>query len=197
MAASLDFNEIRRLTIVALFSDDTLLDQLVLKGGNAISLVLGYGARSSLDLDFSMEDDFADIDDTRRRIFAALKDRFSSAGIEVFDESFEPKPPRRENRPYWWGGYELAFKIIERHSEAFVRGDLEAMRRRATTVGPSQERIFRVQFSRHEYCKGSPHNNLNNFTGLAFSFWAGSCSSIRREIRVAQYSVTASGHRSL
>jgi uncharacterized protein (DUF2141 family) len=35
--------------------------------------------------------------------------------------------------------------------------------------------------------KDSPQNNLNNFTDLVFSFSAGSCSSIRREIRVVQY----------
>ena len=36
----MDFDQIRRLTIVALFSDDELSERLVLKGGNALSLVL-------------------------------------------------------------------------------------------------------------------------------------------------------------
>jgi len=49
-----DFDEIRRLTITALFSDDELYEQIVLKGGNAISLVYGYSSRVSLDLDFSI-----------------------------------------------------------------------------------------------------------------------------------------------
>ncbi len=35
----MDFTEIRRIAITALFSDDMLLDRLVLKGGNALSLV--------------------------------------------------------------------------------------------------------------------------------------------------------------
>ena len=48
----MDFDEIRRHTIVALFSDDALLEGLVLKGGNAISLIYGFGNRASLDLDW-------------------------------------------------------------------------------------------------------------------------------------------------
>jgi len=43
--------EIRRMTIKALFSDDFLLEQLVLKGGNALNLVHRIGNRSSLDID--------------------------------------------------------------------------------------------------------------------------------------------------
>lgn len=50
------------MAITALFSNDDLLDRIVLKGGNAMSLVHGLTERSSLDLDFSMEEDFADLD---------------------------------------------------------------------------------------------------------------------------------------
>jgi predicted nucleotidyltransferase component of viral defense system len=88
----MDFAEIRRLTIVALFSDDQLFEQLVLKGGNALSLVYGLSSRTSLDLDFSIEKDFADLDDTRKRIFRAVKERFSSAGFVVFDGKRQSNP---------------------------------------------------------------------------------------------------------
>ena len=50
----LELTEIRKLTITALCSDDVLFDQLVLKGGNAISLVYGISPRDSLDVDFSL-----------------------------------------------------------------------------------------------------------------------------------------------
>jgi hydrogenase maturation factor len=43
-----DLASIRRLVIVAMLSDDVLFGKLVLKGGNAISLVSRYGARGSL-----------------------------------------------------------------------------------------------------------------------------------------------------
>ena len=38
--STMDFTEIRRIAITALFSDDMLLDRLVLKGGNALRLVI-------------------------------------------------------------------------------------------------------------------------------------------------------------
>lgn len=88
----MDFNEIRRIAITALFSDDMLLDRLVLKGGNALSLVYELTSRTSLDLDFSMANDFDDFADARERIFRALRDRFDSRGYVVFDERFEVRP---------------------------------------------------------------------------------------------------------
>jgi hypothetical protein len=45
------FADIRKLTITALFSDDVLFEQLVLKGGNAMSLIYHISPRVSLDLD--------------------------------------------------------------------------------------------------------------------------------------------------
>jgi len=106
------FEQIRRVAIIALFSDDVLMEQLVLKGGNAISLIHKLGFRSSLDLDFSLATDFDNFDEAKERIFRALKDRFDSAGFVVFDESFEPRPTLTapDARP-WWGGYELRFKL--------------------------------------------------------------------------------------
>ncbi len=68
----MDINGIRRLVIVAMFTDDILFEKLVLKGGNAISLVYGYGNRGSLDVDFSMEEEFCDIADAGQRILRAL-----------------------------------------------------------------------------------------------------------------------------
>lgn len=111
----MDFAEIRRLTIIALFSDDWLVDQLVLKGGNALSLVYGVSPRTSLDLDFSLEGDSPNFEEARRRLLRALRDRFDSAGYVVFDEQLEAKPriEGEDERP-WWGGYELKFKLVEK-----------------------------------------------------------------------------------
>lgn len=99
----MDFEEIRRVTITALFSDEVLLEQLVLKGGNALSLVHGLSERTSLDLDFSMDADFADVEDARRRIFYAVKDRFDAIGYVVFDEILEAKPRLGavDEKPCW------------------------------------------------------------------------------------------------
>ncbi|MGA9958858.1 MAG: nucleotidyl transferase AbiEii/AbiGii toxin family protein [Acidobacteriaceae bacterium] len=91
-APPIDFLEVRRIAITAIFSDDVLFDRVVLKGGNALSLALGLSDRTSLDLDFSIENDFEDLADIRRRVLGALENRFLTAGFVVFDFKFESKP---------------------------------------------------------------------------------------------------------
>jgi len=161
----MDFTEVRKLTIIALFSDDKLFEQIVLKGGNALSLVYGLSSRTSLDLDFSIETDFADLDETRSRIFRALKNRFSNIGFVVFDESFEPKPqvPGPGQNPRW-GGYELKFKLIDNAQYDALGGTLEAIRRNALVVSPEQQRKFSVDMSKYEYCQGKVERELDSFT---------------------------------
>ena len=48
---------LKKAGIVAMFADDDLMDLLVLKGGNAMDVVLQVNSRASVDLDFSMRDD--------------------------------------------------------------------------------------------------------------------------------------------
>jgi len=166
----MDFAEVRRLTIVALFSDDKLWEQLVLKGGNALNLVYGLSPRTSLDLDFSIEEDFADLADTRRRVLQAVKARFSDAGFVVFDDTFEPKPRvRGPNQAAWWGGYQLVFKLIEEAKHKALSGNIESIRRNALVVGPAQQRNFSVDMSKHEYCHGKLARALDHYSIHVYS----------------------------
>ena len=80
-----DYREIRRIAITAIFSDDVLFERVVLKGGNALSLALGLSNRTSLDLDFSIENDFENLNDVRSRVQKALTSRFLAAGFTLFD----------------------------------------------------------------------------------------------------------------
>jgi len=137
-----------------MFSDDVLFDKLVLKGGNALDLVHHVGARTSLDIDLSIEGDFADVDDAKRRLFKALKDRFDSAGFVVLDPRFSKKPPSPKKSLPDWGGYMIEFKIMEKERFGPLSVDREALGRNATLVAPGQKRVFRVELSKHEYCKG-------------------------------------------
>jgi len=119
-----DLDAIRRLVIQAAFADDALTDQLVLKGGNALALVYGIGNRSSVDVDFSLAADF-DEGRLRELLLRALRDRFDSVGLEVFDYSLERRPSEPHGRHPRWGGYRAQFKLIEKHrcATAAVAGD--------------------------------------------------------------------------
>jgi len=166
----MDLKEIRRIVIIALFSDDELMEQFVLKGGNALDLIHRIGTRSSVDVDISMPGDFTDLEDARRRIFRALRERFDAAGFVVFDETFEPKPsqPRPGQDPRW-GGYLIEFKIISRTEYQERSQDIEALRRSALVVSPGNKRRFKVDISKFEFCTVKEEHEIDSFTVYAYS----------------------------
>lgn len=159
-----DFDEVRKLTITALFSDDELLERLVLKGGNALNLVYHYTSRSSFDLDFSMEGDITEVPDAERRIFHVLRDRFDAVGFVLFDEKFEAKPKTLgEHQPPTWGGYQVSFKLIEKEKFEALRGRTEDVRRQALVIGTGQRRTFTVDLSKHEYTAPKIAKNFEHY----------------------------------
>ena len=161
----MDFEQVRKLTITALFSDDQLMEKLVLKGGNALTLVYQLSTRTSLDLDFSIDGDLTDVPNAEDRIFAALRDRFDSVGFVVFDETLRPKPAALgPNQPASWGGYELSFKLIEKVNFERLRGKLEDLRRQSLVIGAGHRRTFTVDLSKYEYCKGKKEAELEHYT---------------------------------
>lgn len=87
--------QIKKMAVTAMFSDDELFDHLVLKGGNAMDLVHRLSTRASIDLDFSMRHDFPEgVDAFCKRIERALRATFRMASYEVFDVKLEEKSLR-------------------------------------------------------------------------------------------------------
>jgi len=166
----MDFLEVRRLVIIAMFSDDLLSDKLVLKGGNALRIIHQVGSRTSLDIDFSIQDDFENLDDVRARIFRALKETFGAAGYVVFDERFETLPPDPlGGKNLRWGGYVVEFKLIDIGKYEALLQDLESARRDALVIGGGQKRSFRVQISKHEFCDGKEEFEVDAHTIYVYS----------------------------
>ncbi len=161
---SMDLSQIRRLVIIAMFSDDELFSQLTLKGGNALNLVYLLGSRTSVDVDLSLERDFSDLEDARGRIFRALRNRFREAGLTVFNEKLTARPSiSQENGNERFGGYEVTFKLME--TEKFDALQDNAQRQReSVVVGPQHQRTFRVQISKYEYCIGKQEKELDHYT---------------------------------
>ncbi|MBN1407694.1 MAG: nucleotidyl transferase AbiEii/AbiGii toxin family protein, partial [Calditrichaceae bacterium] len=65
--------EMRKLILHALYEDEWLYHQLILKGGNALSMIYKVGMRTSLDLDFSISSDFPDPNKVSKIIYKALE----------------------------------------------------------------------------------------------------------------------------
>jgi len=105
--------QIKKWAVVAMFSDDELMDELVLKGGNAMALIHKLTSRQSIDLDFSMRHDFSGgVEAVQRRIETALQRTFRPEGYEPFDFKMAEKPAKvSEDLADFWGGYGLEFKL--------------------------------------------------------------------------------------
>ncbi len=120
---------IKNLVLIALASDEQLLETLVLKGGNAIYLLEKDKqnlSRASYDFDFSIEDDFdGNLEEMKERIQKTLENTFDESGFVVFDYVFNLKPGKmRESLKEFWGGYNIQFKIttkaaFEKHKSNF------------------------------------------------------------------------------
>jgi predicted nucleotidyltransferase component of viral defense system len=166
----MDLKEIRKIVIIALFSDDVLMERFVLKGGNALDIIHNIGNRSSIDIDVSISDDFTNLDDAKSRVFKSLKDRFDASGYVVFDETFEPRPSIvKQGKSIRWGGYQIEFKLIDKASFEKYQNDLEKLRRNATFVTPNMHRKFKIDISKYEYCDDKQETELDSFTIYVYS----------------------------
>jgi hypothetical protein len=168
--------EIRKTIIVAIASDEALMERLVLKGGNALDIIYQMGQRSSLDIDFSMEDDFQDdveLGGMSTRLFRALRDRFDSLGYVVFDEILEKRPKKQGGLGVTvWGGYNAKFKLIpkDRYRELggvlgapVNREVLENLRRQAQVSGPGFHRVFLIEISKFECTAGRVLKSVDDY----------------------------------
>jgi len=166
----MNLDDIRRLVIIAMFSDDVLMEHLVLKGGNALALVYGFGGRTSLDVDLSIDGDFEDFEDTRARIFQGLHRRFETAGYVVFDEKFERRPLAPElNHDEKWGGYVVEFKLIQQARYRELGENVDAIRRNALVTGPLEKKTFRIEFSKYEFCKGKAATEFDDYAVYVYT----------------------------
>jgi predicted nucleotidyltransferase component of viral defense system len=166
MANELKPFETAVIAVTAVAAEDDLFERLVLKGGNALQLVHKLGARASVDLDFSMEDDVTNALSLGEKLRKSLVARFDAAGFEMFDFIFEPRPS--EHRPeVRWGGYRAEYKLARRGEAARVEAEeLKRLKKKGVSVGPiltpeqrrdvlqrNFNRTHSIDISRYEYCR--------------------------------------------
>jgi len=146
---------IKRLALIAVVSDDDLLNRLVLKGANAMDLVLGVGSRASKDLDFSMPDELSDeeVSGFSVRIEGLLRSTFTPEGFTVMDVNFTVAPPVGKATFFFWGGYQIDFKVIDTVRAEELQGNVEKMRREAFVLGDRGSTKFSIEISKYEYCE--------------------------------------------
>ena len=146
--------KIKRLTIIALVSDDALMGVLVLKGGNALNIGYDISDRGSLDIDFSIESDYTDKEKklVRRQAEYILNKEFNPEGLVVIDVRFHERPNKvDESVKDFWGGYLLEFKIISKEKFDEFSGNIESQIRNAIQISRDKSTKFTVDISKYEY----------------------------------------------
>jgi len=162
-------NNIKLWAIQAMFSDDELLEQLVLKGGNAMALIHQISARASVDLDFSLKQDFTEtIDVVKGRIERTLGETFRSNGLEVFDFKMveQPKAISKDMKDFW-GGYAVEFKLISTELYRQHTQDIEVLRKFAMNLG--QGTRFLMDISRFEYIENKEYVDFDGTVIYVYS----------------------------
>jgi predicted nucleotidyltransferase component of viral defense system len=162
--------KIKKLVIIAMFSDDVLMDRLVVKGGNALDLILQVSARASVDVDLSIDGDFAPEEQATLcgRIEKALRETFRPEKYSVFDVSVEGRPPELSpDVEDFWGGYRVDFKLIELDRYEELKDNLESLRRNAIKLGKGSK--FLIDISKHEYTVGKAQADVDDYTVFVYT----------------------------
>mgnify|MGYP000845308549 FL=1 len=157
-------NLIRKLTVIALFSDDDLMDTFVLKGGNALNIAYGINNRASKDIDVSMAEDFdqGNLSLVQQKISNALISTFEEHNIHVFDIVLKPQPLKMNIMDGdFWGGYKLQFKLIERKK---ANGNMSSLRKQAISLDKQHTKTFTVDISKYEFCETKEERELDGYT---------------------------------
>ncbi|MGO9316060.1 MAG: nucleotidyl transferase AbiEii/AbiGii toxin family protein [Syntrophobacteraceae bacterium] len=148
-------DRLKRLAITAMFSDDDLMEMLVLKGGNLLDAIYNIASRASADVDFSLAGEFKkeELGIMEAKIRRALTGTFQTEGFTVFDINFMERPKRAPpGMPEFWGGYRVEFKAIETKRYEELQDDLQSLRRQAAVLGKNQGKKFSIDISKFEYC---------------------------------------------
>lgn len=165
-------DKIKRYAIIAMFSDDDLMDMLVLKGGNVLDLIYGVSARSSIDIDLSMASEFEEkeLDIIKDKIKKALMDTFQDIGYSVFDIKFMVTPQNiTPDLKDFWGGYEIEFKVIEKTKYSDLHEEIDSLRRNSLVVGPKNRRKFSIQISKFEFCEQKQEHEIEGYRIYSYS----------------------------
>lgn len=174
----LSLEAIKRLVIQALFLDDDLEQLLVLKGGAALTLAHGLASRQSVDVDFSMANDFEDLAKAGELMQRALERMFKPRNLELFDFTMQRLPdPVSPDIAAFWGGYQIDFKLVPSDLFAAHRGDRAQLLKDAIRLGSSTR--FQIDISPFEFVDSKVEKDLGGVSIFVYTPLMIACEKIR------------------
>ena len=149
-------DKIKRIAIIALASDDELIENLVLKGGNAIDLLdlNDTISKTSFDLDYSIvKGNFSEEEKTiSKRIEATLNQTFLENDYTIIDYKFLSRPKHiNEKVADFWGGYKAQFKVVNKKVFDEIKGNINKLRNASIPLNPNESPLFELEFSKFEH----------------------------------------------
>jgi predicted nucleotidyltransferase component of viral defense system len=163
---------IKELVIIALVSDDELMETLVLKGGNALLMAYRLSSRASWDMDFSIAEDFKNVEDVKKRTEVSIVETFKNEGLYVFDFSFLSKPKTTQDATKdFWGGYVVTFKFIEIEKAINLGGEknIDGLRRNAVPVNPDNSTKMIIEISKSEFVGDKRNFEIEGYTFYVYA----------------------------
>lgn len=165
-----DIEIIRKLAIISLFYDDSLIEMFVLKGGNALNVVYGFNNRASTDVDVSMENDFSpdELVEVIEKLQMAFDNVFAQEDLKIFDFDLYPTPKKiHPDYQEFWGGYTLEFKCIQ--NSKFNPDNIQKTRLQSIDVGKGNQKKFTIDISKYEYCAPKISADLDGYLIYVYS----------------------------
>ncbi len=167
--------EVKKIIVRSIYSNDDLFNEFVLKGGNAIALIHNKKIRKSIDVDFSISEDFpGGINSLEILLFKSLNQGFNEANYHFFDFKIKETPKNISgDMKDFWGGYSADFKIIdiEQYKKIQTSEDTkdlqEVLRRNALSVHGSTK--IEIDISKHENVSNKIERDLDGVTVYAYS----------------------------
>lgn len=175
-----DFDRIKKLTVIAMFSDNDLFDKIVLKGGSAIDMFYPSAGRASLDLDFSIDGDFTEnLDQCEDRFARALTKTLQQHQLVVFDVKLQEQPKEPSVELPFCGGYTLRFKVCSPEVYQEFKAFESKLRYRDIDVGPGKLKTMTVEFSKHEFCAHKEPHEIDHHTVYVYPPLMIACEKLR------------------
>lgn len=149
----------------AIFSDDELMERMVLKGGNALDLIYKLSNRASFDLDFSLDGQFSEEELPRiqRKLETTIAAVFKREGYRIFEFKFFERPHKISPEfKDFWGGYAIEFKIIEEAKFKRYENNSKALNNHAVSIGKKGSTRFEIDISKFEICDQKTESEVRN-----------------------------------
>lgn len=153
--------DIKRIVIRALVSDDEIMEEIVLKGVSAIEEFYNpqNKARASIDIDFSLKEEFKDFEEVQKRVLILLDEEFSRSPYRLLDFNFYPNPKVIKDKIR--SGYKIEFKVVSIDYYSRMPEDKKRLRNYSYTIDTGK--TFKVEISSFEFCDGYEYKKFDNY----------------------------------